>query len=318
MFRIWFHAVKLFPLALAMVAGGFFLPPPWGAWLAAVGMWMAIGLGVTGALLGVAVFAFGWRWRCPLCGRRGDLFSYERRMALACDDCGIVHGGLFNLRLRVEPNEGDEEQGFADDDEDDEDENEDAWASHHARERRGRRIVGIVVGILLTLLASGVIAKVMGHDRVFGMLVGTAFSAFVLIFNATVFVWLAQAIRAKSWPVAKGMVVSSEIVAYSHPNNSTYGPEIIYQYHVDGRRYRSGRISLFGPAQCAWRTRGMHRLIERYAVGTTIEVHYAPNDPANALLEPGLNLSACVVTAFAILLLGLLLVPSMDRLLRAL
>jgi hypothetical protein len=318
MFRIWFHAIKLFPLALAMMAGGFFLPPPWGAWLASIGMWMAIGLGVTGALLGVAVFAFGWRWRCPLCGRRGDLFSYERRMALACDDCGIVHGGLFNLRLRVEPNEGDEEQGFADDDEDDEEEKEDAWAPYHARERRGRRIVGIVVGILLTLLASGVIAEVMGHDRVVGVLFGVAFIMVGLCMNAIMIVAWMKSIRLRSWPVAKGLVLSSQIVEYPSERNSLFGPEIVYQYHVDGRRYRSNRIGIFEPARWFRKTRGMLRLIERYPVGATIDVHYPPGDPVGARLQSGVGFSACVLTVFALLLLAPLLVPLFDWLLRAL
>ena len=68
----------------------------------------------------------------------------------------------------------------------------------------------------------------------------------------------------------------------------TYRPEVTYHYTVDGREHLASRtrfgdrfgISFSAPAV---------RTVRRYPVGSSVTVRYNPEDPAEAVLEPGLN-----------------------------
>ncbi|RMD80058.1 MAG: DUF3592 domain-containing protein [Gammaproteobacteria bacterium] len=87
--------------------------------------------------------------------------------------------------------------------------------------------------------------------------------------------------RTARWPAVEGEIVESR------PRRPGEGdplvPHIVFRYSVDGREHR-----------CAYRLpEGAHpfsdyseALLRRYPVGQRVRVHYDPEDPDRATLEP--------------------------------
>lgn len=98
----------------------------------------------------------------------------------------------------------------------------------------------------------------------------------------------------RKWPTVEGIVLGSGIVrsmSSSSSRNSTitnqytYKAEIAYEYEVDGQRYVSNRVHLL---DIATSNPGRAQLIQsRYKEGRPVRVYYQPDNPEQALLEPG-------------------------------
>ena len=112
-FRLWFYLCKLAILCFVMLfAIPLLLEDPKWLWLWVGALLVIVVLGCTGAILAIAVFLFGMRLRCPLCGRPGQLAGNRYILALLCDDCGAVTGNVFkDFRLHREPWPSEPEQG---------------------------------------------------------------------------------------------------------------------------------------------------------------------------------------------------------------
>lgn len=95
---------------------------------------------------------------------------------------------------------------------------------------------------------------------------------------------------SQSWPTAQGAVVSSEVTAHRSRSRkgrrrTTYGAEVRYEYTANGVKYSSDKISFgeyrthnSGPAQAT---------VDRYPPGAEVVVYYNPDQPEEAVLEPG-------------------------------
>lgn len=102
---------------------------------------------------------------------------------------------------------------------------------------------------------------------------------------------IGRSVMTKSWPTAPGVVVSSEIDVRDGRSDvdevpvTTYHPAVHYAYDVDGRRYVGERITCgdFGSTDLG----GRRAVAERYPLGSTVTVHYDPDAPQLAVLEPG-------------------------------
>lgn len=79
--------------------------------------------------------------------------------------------------------------------------------------------------------------------------------------------------EAAGWPVADGTI---ERVA-TQPKSAT----VYYSYEVDGPRYDGDRHAFLVGGTVPER----EHLLETYPEGVSVEVHFDPNDPANAVLE---------------------------------
>jgi hypothetical protein len=96
------------------------------------------------------------------------------------------------------------------------------------------------------------------------------------------------------WPVAEGKIRTSEIREFlsgtSGDRNRTrnYTPSILFEYTVGGQQY-SGRTVYRGQAAGDADATEAEVLHARYPEGATVEVHYEPRNPANSLLEPGIE-----------------------------
>ncbi len=60
-------------------------------------------------------------------------------------------------------------------------------------------------------------------------------------------------------------------------------PRVAYTYSVAGETYSSGRISF----AAGYRAKEVDDVLSRYTVNQTVPVHYRPEQPAEAVLEPG-------------------------------
>ena len=87
---------------------------------------------------------------------------------------------------------------------------------------------------------------------------------------------------SRSWPSVTGTVVSSQI---RNGSKRTYHADVSYQYAVHGIPYVRDRI-VFGQygstdksIAAAW--------VQKYPLGASVQVSYAPSDPSRSVLEPG-------------------------------
>ena len=108
------------------------------------------------------------------------------------------------------------------------------------------------------------------------------------------FNYLSRASESESWPSVEGVVISSEVVTHRHDDGDrSYSPEILYDYVVNGETLSGnwinfgdgsgdGSTSLSAPAR---------RYVNKYRAGKTVKVYYNVEDPSEAVLEPGVDLS---------------------------
>jgi hypothetical protein len=96
--------------------------------------------------------------------------------------------------------------------------------------------------------------------------------------------------ESTGWPAVPGTVVRSSVqeersTTRSGPPTVTHRPVVVYRYEVNGTPHEGQRIA-FGeyatgdPADAA-------QVIARYPAGGQVSVHYRPDDPGQAVLEPG-------------------------------
>jgi hypothetical protein len=114
--------------------------------------------------------------------------------------------------------------------------------------------------------------------------------------------------RVKRWPQADGVILESKI---DH-RNGVYWPEVLYEYHVSGKTYRSDRVSILNPSidQSEWVAQTVQAWEKRYSVGAHVDVLYDPQDPTRAYLENddhGSTIFTILFGAFLLLVPGAVL-----------
>jgi hypothetical protein len=173
--------------------------------------------------------------------------------------------------------------------------------------KTAKRWLKRIAGILLVLIALPFLLSGVGMGGLITMGVGLFFlvggfmspsmekMALVFLFPAigiVIAVFSYSGYRAslasESWPTAAGNIVRSEI----EKQTSTSGegadkkttvkeyPKITYQYLIDGKAYKSAKIS-FVP------TGNAKQIVSRYPVGKSVSVSYNPDKPEQAVLIPG-------------------------------
>jgi len=120
-------------------------------------------------------------------------------------------------------------------------------------------------------------------------LIGPAF--FILPGLAMVFVGLHHVALGRAspgWPTTNGIVQSSSVDARRARNSHSYTYYLVvsYSYHVNGVSYTGHQIRYGSTSYNS--VEGAQEDANRYGEGTTIQVHYRPEDPSESVLEPGL------------------------------
>lgn len=104
------------------------------------------------------------------------------------------------------------------------------------------------------------------------------------------FLVLPRYLRAKKsaqWPVADGVVISSQMHPGSFKGMKGYWGEIEFRYRVRNKDYQSSALSLGHDhlaAKQSWQP-----ILDEYPVGKAVKVYYDPRQPAVGILEPGLH-----------------------------
>ncbi|MEW6406388.1 MAG: DUF3592 domain-containing protein, partial [Chloroflexota bacterium] len=103
------------------------------------------------------------------------------------------------------------------------------------------------------------------------------------IFLGVIFSTQRKAAAARNWPVARGTVTLSTLERRrsSSGSGSVSYPVVYYTYEAGGQRYESNRIA---PGMEVGGT-GSDKVVARYPAGSTVDVHYNPQNPAEAVLE---------------------------------
>lgn len=89
---------------------------------------------------------------------------------------------------------------------------------------------------------------------------------------------LATAWRSSSWPTTEGIITYSSLRGHSASG-------LWYEYHVQGTRYLAAHYRVGGNATPF--SSVAKAASERFPEGRAVKVYYNPNDPSEAVLEPG-------------------------------
>jgi len=97
--------------------------------------------------------------------------------------------------------------------------------------------------------------------------------------------------KAASWPTTEGRIVSSKVESFtqrvggrSGTTARFYQAVVEYAFQVEGREYHSTRLS-FGPVESTPKGPAESKAA-RYPQGREVMVHYDPQNPPNAVLDP--------------------------------
>lgn len=122
---------------------------------------------------------------------------------------------------------------------------------------------------------------------------------------AGVMVWkIITGLQAKNWPTVPGSVIDSQVTMhYDDDGDRMYGAAVSYHYSVDGLAYSSNKRT-FADYNSSNRRRA-EKIVAQYAPGTSVQVYYRPDDPEDAVLEPGTNATMFLLLLVPLIFLGL-------------
>ena len=112
---------------------------------------------------------------------------------------------------------------------------------------------------------------------------------------------IVKARKTQQWPNVTGVIVESNF----DTDNSDLLPQIAYSYIVGGQSYRR---SMEFSADISPTQEFSTSYVEKYPLGTKVQVYYHPDNPQRATLEPGLGKGDWLVVAIGLitLLFGIL------------
>ena len=154
------------------------------------------------------------------------------------------------------------------------------------------------------------------------LLLGKVFPWIVVLVGVlSMYLGVENTLRARAsaaWPSVEGAVIRATIDRESNPGSSgasdTWRPIVLYEYFVDATRHEGQRIS-YGEYATSERA-DAERVVDRYPEATPVRVYYMPDDPRQAVLEPGAAGIPWFFVALGLVfsITGLLLVVFLPRL----
>ncbi len=105
---------------------------------------------------------------------------------------------------------------------------------------------------------------------------------------------------SEAWPTTPGTITKVE----RFKRFFRWLPRVSFTYSVGEKSYTSERISF----AAGYRPKEVDEVLSRYAVGQTVDVHYPPEKPTEAVLEPGSNKQVTAPIRMLVICFVLLLV----------
>jgi hypothetical protein len=114
--------------------------------------------------------------------------------------------------------------------------------------------------------------------------------------------------QAVSYPTVEGEITRSGVTTHHDSDGgTTYGADIEYTFRLHGVAYTSDRYR-FGQMSSSDRSMAAD-VVSAHPVGSTVAVFYDPDDPADAILRPGIEgrdlMLALFLTPFNVVMVGL-------------
>lgn len=98
---------------------------------------------------------------------------------------------------------------------------------------------------------------------------------------------------ADTWPKAQGTVVVSEMLENEsddiESSSTMYQAKVVTEYQVKGRNYHLNEVYVGQSGSWSSDFRSVSRLVKRYRKGSRVTLHYQPDQPWVATLEPGVK-----------------------------
>jgi hypothetical protein len=93
-----------------------------------------------------------------------------------------------------------------------------------------------------------------------------------------------QVLEAQKWPGTSGIVLESTIQSDSSQNGEiTFGPKVVYEYQVAGKKFTSDQLALVEIDTA--NENAARAKAEKYPAGSPVTVHYDPRKPNMAFIE---------------------------------
>lgn len=113
-----------------------------------------------------------------------------------------------------------------------------------------------------------------------------------------------EALASDRWPQAHGRIVTCDVVPRTGgfvptSSDTKFEARIFYSYDVGGIQYQGNRLAMGFTSKTRTQPDAVAR---KYPEGRVVRVAYDPAQPMNAVLEPGLNLSAALPALAGIVL----------------
>lgn len=117
-----------------------------------------------------------------------------------------------------------------------------------------------------------------------------------------------KARASAQWPAAQGAIESSTVDVERERERDSDGdvhyetkyiPQIVYHYRVDGTDYYGDQVS-FGSTSSRNPNRA-YRIRDQYSPGMEVSVYYDPENPREAVLQPGVKGTTYIVPVIGVL-----------------
>jgi hypothetical protein len=133
--------------------------------------------------------------------------------------------------------------------------------------------------------------------------IGAVLCSFACGLGLVVRAALRRASESEAWPQVDGLVLESAVATVRDGGRQMYRPVIRYRYEVDGERYEGNRIKRAALEEFRKYSRA-RAMLDQYRSGSQIAVHYDPERPGVAVLQPsaadGLRPMAMIASTAAV------------------
>jgi tetratricopeptide (TPR) repeat protein len=113
---------------------------------------------------------------------------------------------------------------------------------------------------------------------------------------------LKKAMASKNWSTTVGKVISSEVIRDTSGKRPIYIPKVFYEYSVTGNKYSSNEVSIGHWDSSS--PKGAQKIVNRYPTGKDVIVYYDPDNPEDAVLEPGTSIGDYTLILFGAIFIG--------------
>jgi len=113
---------------------------------------------------------------------------------------------------------------------------------------------------------------------------------------------LDDAKASRDWPSVPGVITRSAVATKRSDGKTMYSFDVVYRYQVEGRELTCNSV-FFGGNTSSSNSSAAYKVTGRYPEGAEVDVYYEPENPANAVLEPGTRWQSYIVFGIGLVFL---------------